>query len=153
MKIMPILVAGMTLTSCTTARLYPVCFYNTSPPTGAAGELFYSKLSKALTVSLSAERDVKAVPTPDGRWFVASVTPTENAVAAGVWPRIGCVGEARDSDEVRAEASCVEYMQRFVADQNYFAFGDSKDAGGIDIWNESLNPKNVVHCSAILPNS
>jgi hypothetical protein len=145
------LIGTVLLSSCASPHLYPVCFYDTSPPTGHKAEQLYRSLTDALNKSLGTDREANVAVSPDGRWLVASTTMSENAAAAQVWPRIGCIGTATDSDQTKAEASCVRYVSEFVASGNYFAFGNAKDAGGIDIWNESLNPKDVVHCNAILP--
>jgi hypothetical protein len=135
------------LSSCASPHLYPVCFYDTPAPTGHKAQLLYSSLVDSLRASLGTPRNVDLAVSPDGRWLIASTTPSENAAAAQVWPRIGCIGIASDSDQTKAEAACVRYVSEFVSTGNYFAFGNAKDKGGIDIWNESLYPKDVVHCN------
>ena len=147
MKKLAFVASAFLLSSCATPHLYPVCFYNITPPSGHKADLLYVSLTDALSTSLGTGRDAKIAVSPDGRWLVASTTPSENTSVAAVWPRVGCIGTASDSDETRAEAACVDFIREFVSKGNYFSFGNARDARGIDIWNESSNPKEVVHCS------
>lgn len=142
------ILSALLLSSCATSRLYPVCFYNSIPPSGNARSVFYETMSSALRSALGASDTLKISVSPDGRWMLAEATRHQNVAAAHVWPRIGCVGSASRSDEVRAEAACVAYVRQFVEKENYFAFGNAKDAGGIDIWNESPDPKYDVNCAS-----
>jgi hypothetical protein len=142
------ILSAMLLSSCATSRLYPVCFYNGRQPTGDAHGSFYAEMKNSLRTALGASTTLEIGQSPDGRWLVAEATKRQNSAAAHVWPRIGCVGSANYSDQVRAEAACVAYVRQFVENENYFAFGNAKDAGGIDIWNESPDPKYDVHCAS-----
>jgi hypothetical protein len=84
--------------------------------------------------------------SPDGRWVLAQTTGHENKRVADVWPRLACIGDALDSNGTKQEADCVAYVRHFVLRQEYFTFGNAKDAGGIDIWNESPVANTVVRC-------
>lgn len=148
MKRILCILSTVVLSSCATSRLYPVCFYNGIPPSGDARSVFYVNMSRALRNALGASNTLEISVSPDGRWMLAEATKRQNVAAAHVWPRIGCVGSASRSDEVRAEAACVAYVRQFVENENYLAFGNAKDAGGIDIWNESPDPKYDVNCAS-----
>lgn len=137
--------------SCASVRLYPVCFYNGSQPMGAARDSFFEGMTGMLRGSLGLDLQRPITVSPDGRWLIANATRFQNAAAAHVWPRIGCIGSAVDSNQIHQEAGCVAYVRQFIKDENYFAFGNAKDAGGIDIYNESPDPKYDVHCVAAVP--
>lgn len=87
--------------------------------------------------------------SPDGRWFVVEASSRQNARAARVWPRIGCIGSAVNSLGVKREMDCVAYQGNFVGKEAYLEFGNAKDAGGIDIWSESPIGNSVVRCQSI----
>jgi len=134
---------------CASARLYPVCFYNRQPAQPAAVEYYFPRLTESLKTAIGNQRNVNVTSTPDGRWLVAKTTRKENRAIAKVWPRIGCLGDAIDSSNTRKEMDCVSYISQFVKNSNYFGFGNGKDAGGIDIWNESPDSRSVVRCLAV----
>ena len=132
--------------SCSTPHIFPVCYYNVVPPAGSTSSPYYDDLVTSLRRALGAKDDLPVARSPDGRWLLAEVTEYQNDKAANVWPRVGCIGDAQNSDEVKLELYCVRYVRDFVQKRNYFQFGNAKDAGGIDIWNESGSPGDVVHC-------
>lgn len=139
-------ITALVMSGCAEVRLYPVCYYDASPPIGASREVVYSNLVKSLQAALNADQEVKVSASPDGRWLIAWTTENQNASAAKVWPRVGCIGLANDSGQVKSEIACVNYVRQFIADKNYFTFGNARDVGAIDIWNESPIPGEVVHC-------
>lgn len=143
-----ILLLVLFFAGCATPHLYPVCFYNQSPSKEILESYYTPHLRDALRAALGDQREILAASTPDARWFVAKTTNSENSDLAKVWPRIGCIGDASTGDGVRSENGCVDYLQRFISKENYFEFGNAKDAGGIDIWSESPNPKIVVRCES-----
>lgn len=148
MKLYVCIAIGSGLVGCATTRLYPTCYYN-EQPTRESYERSLPALKDALRVSLGKGEDYPVAESPDGRWLVAEANDHENANAAKAWPRIGCIGKATNTNTVRQEADCVEYVVSFVRDENYYAFGKYKDDGGYDIWNESPIRGAVVDCLAI----
>ncbi len=138
----------LAISACTSPHLYPVCYYE-APPAKAVARAHLPELEAALREVLGGARQVEIAASPDGRWLVTNVTPTENVAAAQAWPRIGCIGNAVDSRSVRAEADCVAYLKDFVANKNYFAFGNARDLGGFDIWHEASNTTSPVYCNSI----
>jgi len=112
-------------------------------------EYYAPQLVGVLHATIKDSGRVKATVTPDGRWLVANVTKSQNAQIAKVWPRVGCIGNALDSQSTKLESDCVAYQLEFVTTKNYFTFGNAKDAGGFDIWNESPVKDTLVHCHQI----
>jgi len=135
----------LTLGACAEPHLYPVCFYSKMAP-DTQDTTVYRQLAVVLQTAIGSSRPVGIVNTPDGRWLVARTTKSENAAAAKVWPRVACIGAAHDSNSVKAEADCVGYVEQFVASNKYFDFGNARDMGGFDIWNESPNKDSIVYC-------
>jgi hypothetical protein len=127
--------------------LYPVCFYQAAPKQQRVQDYYSPGLMAGLSTALNDQ--VRATITPDGRWLVASLTTGQDAKLARIWPRIGCIGNALDSRGTRQEADCVMYLMAFVTTKNYSAFGNAKDVGGFDIWNESPVGDTLVHCHQI----
>jgi hypothetical protein len=130
-------------------HLYPVCFYQSAPTQQRVQEYYSIQLLSVLQISIGASAQTKASISPDGRWLVADVTKRQDAKVAGIWPRVGCLGNALDGLTTKQEADCVAYVRLFVTTHRYFEFGNAKDAGGIDIWNESLAPGTLVHCHQV----
>jgi hypothetical protein len=146
---MRILSAGvfvLLIQGCATPHLYPVCVYTEEHFNTKELRNFYQQLTGILQAALSSQRAVNITASPDGRWLLADTTSGENADASAVWPRIGCVGNAVDSNSVKMEADCVSYIRQFVANENYFEFGNGKDKGGFDIWNEAPKQTGTVYC-------
>jgi hypothetical protein len=126
--------------------LYPVCFYEAAPSPKQLQDYYSPQLIAFVHTTLKDSTRVKATLSPDGRWLVANVTAAQNHQIAQVWPRIGCIGNAVDSQSTKKESDCVSYEHEFVTTGNYFTFGNAKDAGGFDIWNESPVQGTLVHC-------
>jgi hypothetical protein len=134
---------------CAKPHLYPICFYQ-SPPTADRLSNYYAPgFVSAVNTVISDDQRADAVVAPDGRWLVAKVTKRENSRLATVWPRLGCLGDATDSNSTRKQADCVKYLQFFVATRSYMSFGNARDAGGFDIWNESAVPGTLVRCHPV----
>jgi hypothetical protein len=87
--------------------------------------------------------------SPDGRWLIANVSKGQDRRISVVWPRVGCLGNALDGQSTKQEADCVKYIEIFVMSHRYFDFGNAKDQGGFDIWNESIAPKTHLHCHQV----
>jgi hypothetical protein len=129
--------------------LYPVCFYQAAPTQKRVQEYYSPMLLAGLHATFNDSGQIKATITPDGRWLLASLTTRQDADLARVWPRIGCIGNALDSQSTKQEADCVAYVLLFVTTKNYFAFGKARDIGDFDIWNESTVKNTSVHCHRI----
>jgi hypothetical protein len=138
---------SLALTSCASPHLYPICFYNNPPSLKYVNIHYLPRLQRDLQTALNTNRKIDISSSPDARWLIAKTTDAENRSAASVWPRIGCIGRANDSDSARNEADCVRYVRDFVATKNYFAFGNARDAGRFDIWNESPSAKSQLYCN------
>jgi hypothetical protein len=137
------------LTGCLHPHLYPVCFYQAAPPQQRVQEYYAPQLVGVLQATIKDSDRLKAKVTPDGRWLVANVTKAQNAKIAKIWPRVGCIGNALDSQSTKLESDCVAYQLEFVTTKNYFTFGNARDAGEFDIWNESPVKDTLVHCHQI----
>jgi hypothetical protein len=123
-----------------------VCFYQAAPSQERYKQYFVSGLVAALHTAASDEGKASVTSTPDARWLIAVVTSNQNDAISKVWPRVGCIGDALNSPTTQLEMDCVAYIRNFVSTEQYFEFGNAKDAGGIDIWNESPVQHTVVHC-------
>ena len=137
------------VTGCAKPHLYPVCFYQSAPQQERIQQYYAPQLIASMRASAKDLGQLKPSITPDGRWLVVNVTRAQNAKLARVWPRIGCIGNALDSQSTKREADCVAYLREFVTTKNYFAFGNARDSGGFDIWNESPVKSTLVYCHRI----
>jgi hypothetical protein len=129
--------------------LYPVCFYESAPDQQRVQDYFAPRLVSVVDTTTKVRKGSKIALSPDGRWLVANVTESQNERIAAVWPRLGCIGNALDSPRTKQESDCVSYERQFVDSREYFTFGNAKDAGGFDIWNESAVANTLVHCHQI----
>jgi hypothetical protein len=150
-RIVLALVAGTSAYGCATAHLYPICFYQSAPTAGDLSQYYAPRFVSALNTVVSDDRRADAVVAPDGRWLVATVTKRENSKLAKVWPRLGCLGDATDSSSTKQQADCAKYLQFFVTTRSYMSFGNARDEGGFDIWNESPVPATLVRCHPVRP--
>jgi len=137
------------LGGCLRPHIYPVCFYQAAPAQQRLQEYYKPQLVSLLENAIGDSIQAKASISPDGRWLIANVTKRQNRNLAAVWPRVGCVGNALDSQETKQEADCVAYLNLFVKTQNYFSFGNARDKGGFDIWNESPVRNTLVRCHRV----
>ena len=147
-----LLLASILSTGCMRAHLhlYPVCFYQTAPAMEGAQKYYAPLLTEVVHTTIKNPADVRAALSPDGRWLVASVTKAQNIELSKVWPRVGCIGDAHNSDSTKQEMDCVLYERSFLSGPNYFLFGNDKNPVlGVDIWNESPVPKSAVYCHSI----
>lgn len=131
---------------CVRPHLYPVCFYQAAPTQERVQEYYGPRLVSALQAALDDSSRAQVMLTPDARWLVANVTNRRNRRVAEAWSRIACIGNALDSPGTKQEKDCVAYVRRFVLSNNYAIFGNAKDAGQFDIWNESPVKNTLVHC-------
>jgi hypothetical protein len=132
-------------------HLYPICFYHEAPPQRVFDEHYAPRLLAVFSATIKDSGKVRGTIIPDGRWIVANVTKGQNSKLAKVWPRVGCIGDASDSNSIKSEKDCVEYVQQFVRDKNYFKFGNARDAGGFDIWSESPLRSASLQCHQVEP--
>jgi hypothetical protein len=146
---MVFLAACHILAGCIKPHLYPVCFYQAAPPQERLEQYYAPRLVSVLKNAAGDPRRTRASVSPDGRWLIANLTKRQNRKLAKVWPRVGCLGNALDSPETRQEADCVAYLQLFIRTHNYFSFGNARDKGGFDIWNESPAPNTLVRCHQV----
>jgi hypothetical protein len=134
-------------------HLYPICFYREAPQQRVFDEHYAPRLLAVFNSTIKDSGKARATITPDGRWIVASVTKGQNSKLAKVWPRVGCIGDAVNSNTIKSQKDCVEYIQQFVSDRkNYFKFGNARDAGGFDIWSESPLVPASLQCHQVKPN-
>jgi hypothetical protein len=144
-----LLTACHMLGGCVHPHLYPVCFYQASPPQQRLQEYYGPQLVTLVQNAVGDSKQAKASLSPDGRWLTANVTRRQDRNLGAVWPRVGCLGNALDSQETKQEADCVAYLDLFVKTHNYLLFGNAKDKGGFDIWNESPARNTLVHCHQV----
>jgi hypothetical protein len=135
--------------SCTKPHIYPICFYQEAPKRQRFQEYYAPQLTAVFSAAIKNRARTRTTITPDGRWLVAHVTKSQNSKLAKVWPRVACIGNASDSPSTKQEADCVAYVSQFVTTKNYFAFGNARDAGGFDIWNESPVKNTLVRCDRL----
>jgi len=135
---------------CARPHLYPICFYQQAPGLGRFRQDYAPPLTTAFRTIVKNKEAIPTI-TPDGRWLIANTTKSQNSRIAKVWPRLGCIGNASDSLSTKQEADCVAYVSEFIKTKNYFAFGNARDLGGFDIWNESPIPGTLVHCDQVKP--
>jgi len=126
--------------------IYPVCFYEASPTEQTFQQVYAPQLTAVVQTAVTQKKPIKATLSPDARWLVADVSKHQNMRISRVWPRLGCIGTALDSNGVKLEKDCVAYEQEFVLTDHYFTFGNARDAGGFDIWNESPVANTIVYC-------
>ena len=127
-------------------HLYPVCFYQAPPTEERVQGYYYPHLKSVLENAAAASGRTKVSISPDARWMLAYVTKRQDSRISLVWPRVGCIGNSLDSQSTKREADCVAYIRSFVDTHQYFTFGNARDAGGFDIWNESPVPHTLVYC-------
>ena len=132
-------------------HLYPICFYREAPQQPVFDDYYAPRLLAVFNSTIKNSNKARASITPDGRWIVANVSKDQNSKLAKVWPRVGCIGEASDSNGIQSEKDCVEYIEQFVKDKNYFKFGNARDAGGFDIWSESPLVPASLQCFQVKP--
>lgn len=149
MKLGIALLLCLAVGGCASPRLYPVCFYNQQPSEEVFERYYLPRLKEVLEGILGAGRSAGVLGSPDGRWLIASATNPENEQIAKVWPRIGCIGQALNSNEVDQERQCALYVDAFTQTNNYLAFGNAKDQGGIDVWNEAPDNHSIVFCHQV----
>ena len=138
--------------NCKKPHLYPICFYQEAPRRQLFQQQYAPQLTTVFSAVIKDRGSTKMTITPAGRWLVADVTKSQNSRLARIWPRIACIGNASDSPSTKQEADCVAYLSQFVRTRNYFAFGNARDAGGFDIWNESPVNKTLVRCDRLKEN-
>jgi hypothetical protein len=144
-------VVGAFGVGCAKPHLYPICFYQTAPTATQLSDYYAPRFVSAVNTVVSDDERAHTVVGPDGRWLLAKVTKGQNARLAKVWPRLGCLGDSIDSSSTKKQADCVQYLQYFVTTRSYTTFGNAKDAGGFDIWNESPVPATLVRCHPVTP--
>ena len=141
---------ALALTSCATTRLYPICFYGEPISRSEFESHIKPQFTEALATTIKQARQSSIAYSPDGRWAMVKTTRSENESIGGYWPRVACLGRADDSASVRQEADCVAYVRNFVLQEDYFSFGNAKDAGNIDIWNEAPQEMGLVNCHRLV---
>ena len=102
---------------CASYKPYPVCFFDSSPPSAEA----QLNLTRNLLVELQ-KIDKDANMIANGRWIVASTTPFQHKQLIEYWPRIACIGTVTSGTEVKSNSDCVTYLNRVVTSQNYLEF-------------------------------
>jgi hypothetical protein len=141
------------LSSCATPHLYPICFYNEKRPVKQEFVDYYLPyLKEALRAAAGLNTSSEIVGTPDGRWLIATVTENENSKAGRLWIRVGCIGNATDSNRVAREIACVNYIENFVTKNQYNQFATYKAAGTI-VLGEAVQDTTVLNCQTVATSS
>ena len=126
--------------------LYPVCFYSQAPSQDRVQNFYAPQLASSIQSAVKKKEPLDIHLSPDARWIIANVSSRENAQITAIWPRVGCLGNALDSSSVKSEMDCAAYLRNFIARKNYVDFGNARDSGGFDIWNESSVKNTIVYC-------
>lgn len=97
-------------------RLYPICFYTATRPNQTELINYYvPMLIAALRAAAYLSSRAKVVASPDGKWLLADTSDSQNARIAKVWARLGCIGDASNSDRVGTELACFDYVYKVIS--------------------------------------
>lgn len=130
-------------------RLYPICFYNNNRPELVEFNSYYAP-SLIAAFRAIAYMSVKAqiVPSPDGRWLIADTSNVQNTRIARLWPRLACIGNAGNTDRIRAEKVCVDYVKELLSTDNYVRFQEVTMAG-VKVMSEHVLDGYLLYCRTI----
>lgn len=134
------------LTGCTTVKIYPLCFYEEKPDSQSLQQDYVPGLRQTFASIVDADPQKISV-TPDARWIVARTTHTQDADLLRMWPRVGCIGPAGSTSEVKLQADCVAYVTDFIQEKRYTELGQYKGTNGNTYYNESRDPTRLVYCA------
>lgn len=110
------------LASCSTYKMYPVCFFDIDPPDDEVRASHVKTL-----MSLMVTYDTNAISTPDNRWIIANTSSAQHKEITKLWPRMACVGTVTSGTEVKRNSDCVEYLNDFLKNESYLEFDVNDD--------------------------
>lgn len=131
---------------CASVRMYPICFYDKKPDAESLDRTYVPALRKSFSAVAAGKPDDLAV-SPDVRWIIASTTDSQDANLLKMWPRLGCIGPAGSTSQVKLQVDCIAYVEDFIKEKKYTELGLYKGPSGNTYYNESRDQGRLVYCA------
>lgn len=111
------------LNACASTRFYPVCNYS-----GESGIQSATRQSVLNFVRATAAADTFVVFSPNDRFVVVKATWDQHSKLSLVWPRVGCLGDARYDVEYLKYRGCVYMLQQALENGGIPPLGELSDS-------------------------
>ncbi|MCK1316806.1 hypothetical protein [Bradyrhizobium sp. 23] len=140
-------------TASAKTRLYPICFFgNARPDQTEINDHYVPMLISALRAAAYLAPKAKVVASPDGKWLIADTSRKQNARIASIWSRLACIGNATNSDRIRVEQACFDYVHKVVS-LGQSEHVDQNEVGGTKISADDLLNNYSLYCKTVGTNS
>lgn len=107
--------ALLSLTSCSTVKLYPICYTNCSR--------YVSQQEKSRTAQNLAdvidEHSNSVIVDSYYRGIYARTNRLQHKRISKIWPRIACIGKTTTGTEITKNYDCVLYLKVLLNKKNY----------------------------------